>query len=475
MTLPQLNSFEQIQQLCRDFRRQLKGAAPVRIDDYLDQVEECARQMLFQNLLHIDIEFQRRHGHEPSSDEYIARFPEYAGLIRNAFFESTVMSQSPLVDTPGLAEKQVFAVPASWKLGEYELLRELGRGSFGVVYEARHLQRQDVVALKTLPTAPAGPQDVIRDAERLHRFKREFRSLADISHPNLVGLHSLESDGNQWFFTMDVINGTDFVSYVRPQGQLNESRLRSVLAQLVTAVMALHGQCVIHRDLKPSNVMVDEQGRVVLLDFGLALDQQQASIAETAEGIAGTPAYMSPEQAMGDTVTTACDWYAVGVMLYESLSGQLPFTGSTFKILQDKQQHAPPLLTANHDLPADLCELCSGLLSTRAEDRPSPSVIAQAVAAAAVTLSEQSQSRTHRLIGRETQVAKLSAILKHFQQIRQPVAVFVDGRSGEGKSSLCSGFVENIRRRTNCAVLSGRCYDRESVPFKALDTVIDAI
>ncbi|MEZ6128882.1 MAG: protein kinase [Planctomycetaceae bacterium] len=471
------NTFERIQSLCRDYRRQLKHAAPARIEDYLDRVYEDSREMLFQNLLHIDIQFQRRQQREPTSEEYIRRFPQYAGLVRNAFFESTLMTQSPLVNTPSIDETHVFAVPAARRLGEYELLRELGRGSFGVVYEARHLQRHDFVALKTLPNAIKGPRNSGQEAERLHRFKREFRSLANINHPNLIGLHSLECDSDQWFFTMDMVTGTDFLSYVRPHGQLDETRLRQALGQLVAGVMALHANYVIHRDMKPSNVMVDQNGRVLILDFGLALEQHHASIAETAVGIAGTPAYMSPEQAMGETVTTACDWYAVGVILYESLSGRLPFTGSTLRLLQDKQHSAPPPFPENEERPEDLCQLCFRLLATRSEDRPQPAEIAQAVAATTGDPREQSHVRSgeHGLIGRESHLAQLHAVLETFTQHGQPVAVFVDGRSGEGKSSLCSAFLKAVRHTTECAVLSGRCYDRESVPFKALDTVIDAI
>ena len=106
-------------------------------------------------------------------------------------------------------------MPAS-RLGDYRLIRELGRGGMGVVFEAVHLVRGDRVALKLLP-------DV--DGARLYRFKREFRSAADISHPNLIGLHSLESDGAQWFFTMDLLQGVDFLQYVRPGGRLDEARL----------------------------------------------------------------------------------------------------------------------------------------------------------------------------------------------------------------------------------------------------------
>src|SRR6185312_10575271 len=118
---------------------------------------------------------------------------------------------------------------------------------------------------------------------------------------------------------------------VRPHGTLDEARLGPAVAQLVAGVMALHGHHIIHRDLKPSNVMVTHDGRLVLLDFGLVLETERANITRTGDGIAGTPAYMAPEQAAGLPVSAAGDWYAVGVMLYEAISGVRPFKGSLWE------------------------------------------------------------------------------------------------------------------------------------------------
>lgn len=302
--------FEDVEKLSRAYQQDANPASPPSMVAYLGQIKDGLKPTLLRNLLQIDIERRRQKGENPRAEDYLQWFPGHEQIIRREFLESVSVHRSTYsslaADTAEFLP-QSSRKPAASRLGDYHLLAELGRGGMGFVLEAVHTQRKDHVALKVLP-------DV--QAEGLHRFKREFRSLADINHPNLIGLHALECDGDQWFFSMDLIDGIDFISYVRPAGKLDEARLRTALAQLVTGTMALHANHVIHCDLKPSNVLVDRDGRVVLLDFGLVLELEQSSEMETAAGISGTPAYMSPEQAAGQTATAASDWYAVGVMLY---------------------------------------------------------------------------------------------------------------------------------------------------------------
>lgn len=484
--IPQQNTFEQIQSLCRDFRRQLRSGARKRIEDYLDRVPVDSREMLFQNLLHIDIEFQRRQGFEPSSEDYLAHFPQYARLIRQAFFESTLMSVDASVETPDHLQTVRFDLPAARKLGEYELLRQIGRGAFGAVYKARHLQRNDIVALKTLPTRTDDHTHPLSDAERLHKFRREFRSLANVNHPNLIGMQTLEVDGGQWFFTMDLIDGVDFLDYVRPNDRLNQARLRAAARQLAQGIMALHQQHIVHRDLKPSNVMVRSDGHVVILDFGLVVELQPQSdqtVQMTQARFAGTPRYAAPEQAFGDP-DAASDWYAFGVMLFEALTGRPPFGGSAAEIMVQKQNDAPPCLADQSELPADLKSLVDQLLRRDPRRRPDPTTIANTLSIAADPVSAAGKSSDSMsslqtlsplLVGRESQLQQLQDALHAVQSDRTPVVAFVSGLSGEGKTSLVDQFLNPLRMGQNVIVLSGRCYDRESVPFKAVDTLIDAL
>ena len=172
--------------------------------------------------------------------------------------------------------------------GRFVVGNLLGRGGMGVVYEVRDLERGANVALKTL---------LDTGSEQLLAFKNEFRALQDLTHPNLIRLYELfESDG-LWFFTMERIQGTPFTKFVRPRG-LDPLRLRGSLIQLVRGLLALHGADKVHRDVKPSNTLVEQGGRVVLLDFGLVGDV--GSVKEGGLPRAGTAAYMAPRQVGGD-------------------------------------------------------------------------------------------------------------------------------------------------------------------------------
>lgn len=246
--------------------------------------------------------------------------------------------------------------------------------------------------------------------------------------------------------------------------------------------MALHSQHTIHRDLKPGNVMVSTDGRVVILDFGLVveLSRQAAEQGELrSRGFAGTLAYAAPEQLNGDA-TPASDWYAIGVMLYEALCGQRPLEGSFQEVFARKQTTDPPRLVGRRGIPQDLAELGDQLLTRDPADRPDALKIAEMLS---VDLGSDSQESTDmrvtgdgfRLVGREPQLAALQQQFSELLAGRKPLSAFITGRSGEGKTSLASQFLKSLRADQEFLILSGRCYDRESVPFKALDSIIDAM
>ncbi len=418
--------FRNIASACASFTADWTPSARQSIEQYLGRVPEPDREALLRNLLRNEIKLRRNAGELFFVDEYVQRFPDYRHVVREVFVEASPLS---FTGTYSPRTPKVTTTPelVGLRLGEYLILDQLGQGGMGIVYKAIHVTQADEVALKLLPQV---------DGNTLTQFKREFRSAADIHHPNLIGLHTLEADGNQWFFTMDLIEGTDFLSYVRPDDQLDEARLRNALGQLIAGVLALHGRHILHRDLKPSNVLVTHEGQVVILDFGLVVQLGEVARLQREEGIFGTPGYMAPEQAAGASITNAVDWYAVGVMLYEALCGQLPFTGSISKVLQDKRNIDPPALVADEESRADLVDLAMRLLSREPTDRPDAFETVKALASTDTVLGSVVTSSGERLFGRDDQFTILQDAFDQFQQTGQATTIFEVKTSFAAASSL---------------------------------------
>lgn len=355
----------------------------------------------------------------------------------------------------------------------FEVERRLGQGSFGVVYQAFDRERKERVALKTLSCL---------DAETIYRFKREFRLLADVSSPHLVSLGELFSDGDVWFFTMDLVEGEDFLSYVRGDrgAGFDQKRLRWALSELSRGVYALHETGRLHRDIKPSNVLVTGEGQVVLLDFGLVT---WADTRRSTDDVLGTVAYMAPEQAMGRDLTAAADWYAVGVMLYEALTGRLPHQGNEVQVLLAKQRETPPSpAELVSEVPAELSELTMRLLGRAPKQRAGAAEVRQALGGVEglegvqrprpPSLSCAESPDELALVGRHREQSELWRAFRAVERGR-PVVVEVTGRSGMGKTALLQSFLARVRRQRGVVVLTGRCHEQEMVPFKAVDSVID--
>ncbi len=404
------------------------------------------------------------------------------------------------------------------------IARRLGAGAFGVVYEAYDRREKAPVALKVLRFA---------EADALYRFKKGIRSLAGVRHPNLVTFHGLESVDGWWLLIMELVSGVDLIEHLRgtswdmlietPPGadrliheddstatlaapvrlppETDYGRLRDVFAQLARGLEALHRHGRLHRDIKPSNVMVTREGRAVLLDFGLVTELERFDMLASGDNdLVGTPAYMAPEQAEGLPTSPASDWYSVGVMLYQALTDDLPFSGTILDVLSSKRRERPPdprgLVPG---LPDDLAQLCHGLLEVDVARRltgehvlerlggsgsPDAASIAEAPAAGAPAAPPEAPEST--FVGRRAALTALRQAL--FDSRGKAVTVYVKGPSGVGKTALIHHFLSGMKHGLSdlqhgpqrghagdAVVLMGRCFLQESVPYKALDSVIDAL
>lgn len=419
-------------------------------------------------------------------------------------------------------------------LERFELLEELGSGSFGVVYRVFDKKRQATAALKTLQHL---------EPRYLYRFKREFRSLADITHPNLVDLYELVVDDDDWFFTMSYVEGVDFLTALRqghpdkrmaetvsadgdeagtvdvdsPLAQLAESALdessveqeeglvaqtdpqsphvpldydaiRNVLRGLVTGVRALHRYGMLHRDLKPANVLVTSDGHPVVLDFGLVTDLDARPIKGSSDdensGVNGTPTYVAPEAAQGVTLDEASDWYSIGVMLYEVLTGRVPFKADTpvGQLYQKNQTEPAPVKHYRPDTDPELARLCMDLLATDPEDRPTGDEILERLGAenddspTGLRTTSQARDRSGMFVGRANSMKTLREVAEETAKSQQPGLVDIHGDSGVGKTALAENFLNQWEAdHPDTAVLRGHCYETESVPYKALDGVVDEL
>ncbi|HTU57117.1 MAG TPA: serine/threonine-protein kinase, partial [Polyangiales bacterium] len=371
-----------------------------------------------------------------------------------------------------------------------------GEGGGGTVYLALDRETGGQVALKALTHMT--PLSVLR-------FKREFRALANIRHRNLVELYELEHADGGWFLTMEWVDGEPFLTGLDDMTDdslaANRARERDIFQrfrQLAEGVQAIHQAGMVHCDLKPSNVLLERGGRVVVLDFGL-VRELSTSAADTVDGTtAGTPAYMPPEQARGEELSAASDWYAFGTMLYEALSGVLPIEGrSAVQLIQRKLHEDAPSLP--HDAaPRSVRKLCQRLLQRNPRERADGQEVLQVLSELAEpavhpdevgsVTSEYNTATTELLVpdtqtgqtqaelfGRAAEILQLEAALAHCRETHSSMCQHVCAPSGAGKTTLVEHFLSESAQLHQLLVLRCRCYERETIAFKSIDGIVDAL
>jgi serine/threonine protein kinase/tetratricopeptide (TPR) repeat protein len=511
-----------IDELLEEQARRWRDHKPTPVEGYLERhppLRDDPDSVLA--LIFNEVALREELGESPRSVEYVRRFPALAREVADQFEVHRALRAGPRLPEDGkqYGHGQNKAAPpapkdarAPWpQVPGYEILGLLGSGGMGVVYRALDKNRGALVALKAI--AQENPGAILR-------FKQEFRSLVEVVHTNLVRLYELVFHDSAWYIVMELVEGADFLAYVRgdqgtaveksrgiglttteahdsllrtapgpdasgpaqepkPLSPAGRGRLRDALLQLARGIAAVHSAGKLHRDIKPSNVLVTPQRRVVLLDFGLVAELGRQGLSQAADLHApGTAAYMSPEQAAGTKVSAASDWYSMGVMLYEAVTGRLPIVGNALEVMMDKQRFdPPPPRELVSDLPEDLAALCIDLLRRDASTRPTGRDILRRLGDTPDPDqgSEQQSSRGQvPLVGRERHRCALHDAFVAVTGGRT-VVLQVHGRSGAGKSILVQRYLDDLIEGDLAVVLAGRCYQQESVPYKALDAAVDML
>jgi TolB-like protein len=346
-------------------------------------------------------------GEPPDLDEFVAQYPQHEAQIRQRVV--SLREVDALFDSLAQADANDFeeAAPerdlAGQRVGNFEVVERIGRGGMGVVYLAHDTKLKRSVALKSMPARPA------EDATARMRFRREAELLASLNHPNIAVIHDIIEE-EPGYFVLEYVPG-ETLAERSARGPLELEQVLSIGRQIAEAIAAAHDQGVIHRDLKPGNIKVTPAGRVKVLDFGLAklvapdVESHETTVTQGGR-IAGTPAYMSPEQARGKPVDHRTDIWSFGCILYQMLTGQLPFEGETATdTLARIIEREPDWRALPSNTPTNLRVLLRRCLEKDPEKRLGD------IAEAAVVMSEASTAGATRPVAARAKARRIALAL----------------------------------------------------------------
>src|SRR6266571_2790890 len=254
--------------------------------------------------------------------------------------------------------------PGTLLARRYEILQILGEGGMGAVFKAHDLELDRVVALKIIRPDLAG------SAAMVQRFKQELILAREVTHRNIVRLYDIGEDSGLKFITMEYIEGEDLCRLLAEHGKFTPEESVEVIRQVCEALEAAHDRGVIHRDLKPHNIMLDKQDRIVVMDFGLARALEPSGMTQ-AGALVGTMEYMSPEQALGESVDARSDLFSVGLIFYELLTGKMPYSAPSAlaSLLKRTRERAQAPSDVDSAVPRPLSNIVSKCLECKREDR----------------------------------------------------------------------------------------------------------
>jgi len=353
----------------------------------------------------------------------------------------------------------------------YQVVEELGKGGMGRVYKVLDNEINEKIALKLLKPEVAG------DEKRVQRFRNELRNARKISHKNVCRMYHFSKAEGSFYITMEYVEGEELKSFMKKIGKMPKEKALAIAKQVVAGLAEAHKLGVIHCDLKPMNIMIDKEGNARIMDFGISRSLKGKGVTETGI-IIGTPEYMSPEQVEGEEADPRSDIYAMGIILFEMLTGTVPFSGASVLsvIMKQKVEEPPNPRKINPEISEDLSRVILRCLEKNKEKRyqNAEALLSDlrgieqgtAITAAApdpqvptfLAEAEEAAERERPLfVAREHEVEKLSKFLETALTGQGQIA-FVTGEAGSGKTTLIDAFAwQSQDKHPDLVVATGNC------------------